>query len=137
RDAMVSLEGLALDTGRHDEARAILQTFARHVRRGLVPNLFVEGLNQGLYNTADATLWFVHALDRYAAHTRDRQFIRDMLPLLVDIVAWHISGTDFNIGMDEADALLHQGMQGYQLTWMDAKVGDWVVTPRRGKAVEI
>ncbi len=137
RDTMISLEGLALVTGRHHAAGEILRTFARHARRGLIPNFFPEGGDDPLYHTADATLWFIHALHRYVSYTRDRALIRGMLPLLIDIVEWHVSGTDFNIGVDHSDGLLHQGMEGYQLTWMDAKVGDWVVTPRRGKAVEI
>jgi len=137
RDTMISLEGLTLITGRHDAARAILHTFAHHVRDGLIPNLFPEGGNDGLYHTADATLWFFHALDRYEQHTGDVETRRLLLPRLVDIIAAHIRGTHFGIGVDPADGLLRQGAPGYQLTWMDAKVGDWVVTPRRGKAVEI
>ena len=137
RDTMISLEGLALITGRHEEAAAILRTFARHARRGLIPNFFPEGSTAGVYHTADATLWFVHALHRHALFTGERELLREMLPLLVDIVAWHVHGTDFNIGVGRADGLLSQGMDGFQLTWMDAKVGDWVVTPRQGKAVEI
>jgi len=137
RDTMISLEGLTLVTGRHDAARAILHTFAHHVRDGLIPNLFPEGGNDGLYHTADATLWFFHALDRYEHHTGDGETRRLLLPRLCEIVAAHIAGTRFGIGVDAADGLLRQGAPGYQLTWMDAKVGDWVVTPRRGKAVEI
>ncbi len=137
RDTMISLEGLALVPGRHAEAATILRTFAQHARRGLIPNHFPEGTSDGLYNTADATLWFVHALHRYLVYTGDRELLHAMLPLLLDIVAWHVRGTDFNIAVDQSDGLLSQGMDGVQLTWMDAKVGDWVVTPRRGKAVEI
>lgn len=137
RDTMISLEGLALIPGRHADAATILRTFAQHARRGLIPNLFPEAQSAGLYNTADATLWFVHALHRYLVYTGDRELLHDMLPLLIDIVAWHVRGTDFNIAVDQSDGLLSQGMDGVQLTWMDAKVGDWVVTPRRGKAVEI
>jgi predicted glycogen debranching enzyme len=137
RDTMISLEGLTLATGRPLEAAWILHTFARHVRHGLIPNLFPEGHAHGLYNTADATLWYFHALHRYVAATGDRRTLAALLPTLHDIVAWHLRGTDFNIAVDPADGLLRQGQPGYQLTWMDAKVGDWVVTPRRGKAVEI
>jgi len=137
RDTMISLEGLTLLTGRRTEARWILHTFALHLRNGLIPNLFPEGAREGLYHTADATLWFFHALERYLHYTDDREFLKSMLPKMVDIVNWHRRGTDFGIGMDEKDFLLRQGAEGYQLTWMDAKVGDWVVTPRRGKAVEI
>jgi predicted glycogen debranching enzyme len=137
RDTMISLEGLTLCTGRHDEARWILRTFAHHVRHGLIPNLFPEGESQGLYHTADATLWFFHALDRYLHATVDRDTLRDLLPLLLRVVDEHLRGTRFGIGVDPADGLLRQGEEGYQLTWMDAKVDGWVVTPRRGKAVEI
>jgi predicted glycogen debranching enzyme len=137
RDTMISLEGLALATGRHREAGAILRTFGKYVRHGLIPNLFPEGDVEGVYHTADATLWFVHALHRYVTATGDRRTLVGMLPLLREIVEAHVRGTDFHIGVDPADGLLHQGEEGYALTWMDAKVGDWVVTPRRGKAVEI
>ena len=137
RDTMISLEGLALLTGRHDEARSILRTFAQNIRQGLIPNLFPEHGGEGLYNTADATLWFFHALDRYVEATGDREMLRELLPALVGIVEHHLNGTLFGIGVDGDDGLLRQGADGYQLTWMDAKVDDWVVTPRRGKAVEI
>jgi predicted glycogen debranching enzyme len=137
RDTMISLEGLTLSTGRHEEAGFILRTFAQYVRDGLIPNLFPEGNRQGLYHTADATLWFFHAVDRYLDVTGDRHTLRLLLPVLEDIVAHHLRGTHFGIRMDARDGLLTQGEEGYQLTWMDAKVGDWVVTPRRGKAVEI
>jgi predicted glycogen debranching enzyme len=137
RDTMISLEGLTLLTGRHIEAGYILRTFARHVRDGLIPNLFPEGDRDGLYNTADATMWFFHALSRYLAVSGDRSTLTLLLPTLVDIVEHHVAGTLFGIHVDPADGLLHQGAEGYQLTWMDAKVDDWVVTPRRGKAVEI
>jgi predicted glycogen debranching enzyme len=137
RDTMISLEGLTLKTGRHQEACFILRTFAHYVRDGLIPNLFPEGQREGLYHTADATLWFFHALGRYLAHTADLATLRLLLPTLIDIVDHHRRGTRFGIGVDARDGLLRQGQEGYQLTWMDAKVGDWVVTPRRGKAVEI
>jgi glycogen debranching enzyme len=137
RDTMISLEGLTLLTGRAAEARHILNTFANHIRDGLIPNLFPEGESEGLYHTADATLWFFHALDRYESLTGDVETRRVLLPKLVDIVDKHVVGTRFGIRVDPRDGLLRQGAEGYQLTWMDAKVGDWVVTPRRGKAVEI
>jgi len=137
RDTMISLEGLTLTTGRHAEAGYILRTFAHYIRDGLIPNMFPEGKNGGLYHTADATLWFFHALHRYVEYTDDRATLRLLLPQLCDIVECHLRGTRFNIKMDPSDGLLSQGADGYQLTWMDAKVGDWVVTPRRGKAVEI
>jgi predicted glycogen debranching enzyme len=137
RDTMISLEGLTLTTGRHQEAAWILRTFAHYVRDGLIPNMFPEGRNEGLYHTADATLWFFHALDRYATMTGDHGTVRALLPVMREIVARHRAGTRFGIGVDPADGLLRQGAPGYQLTWMDAKVGDWVVTPRAGKAVEL
>jgi predicted glycogen debranching enzyme len=137
RDTMITLEGLTLVTGRHVEAGYILRTFADYIRDGLIPNMFPEGQNEGLYHTADATLWFFHAIDRYLQATGDRATLRLLLPKLVGIVDSHVAGTRFGIRVDPADGLLRQGQHGYQLTWMDAKVGDWVVTPRRGKAVEI
>ena len=137
RDTMISLEGLTLATGRAIEAGWILRTFAHYVRDGLIPNMFPEGHNQGLYHTADATLWFFHALHRYVEHTDDKTTLELILPILKDIVRHHLEGTRFGIKVDPHDGLLRQGAEGYQLTWMDAKVGDWVVTPRRGKAVEI
>ena len=137
RDTMISLEGLTLTTRRFTEAGWILRTFAHYIRDGLIPNLFPEGQNQGLYHTADATLWFFHALDRYVQLTNDRNTLKHILPKLVDIAERHLRGTRFGIHVDPSDGLLCQGAPGYQLTWMDAKVEDWVVTPRRGKAVEI
>jgi predicted glycogen debranching enzyme len=134
---MISLEGLTLATGRNREAGNILRTFASYIRDGLIPNMFPEGDSGGLYHTADATMWFFHAVDRYVAQTGDRETLRVLLPKLVDIIEHHVRGTHFNIHVDPADGLLTQGAEGYQLTWMDAKVDGWVVTPRRGKAVEI
>ena len=136
RDTMISLEGLTLATGRHREAGSILRTFAAYVRDGLIPNLFPEGENEGLYNTADATLWFFHAAHRYVGATDDRPTLRHLLPVLDEIIDRHLQGTRFGIGVD-SDGLLRQGEEGLALTWMDAKMGTWVVTPRRGKAVEI
>ncbi|MGE0449463.1 MAG: amylo-alpha-1,6-glucosidase [Vicinamibacterales bacterium] len=137
RDTMISLEGLTLTTGRHVEAGYILRTFAHYVRDGLIPNMFPEGEKQGLYHTADATLWFFHALARYLAVTGDSLTLDRIYPTLVEIVEAHERGTRFGIHVDPRDGLLAQGEPGYQLTWMDAKVDGWVVTPRRGKAVEI
>ncbi len=137
RDTMISLEGLTLLTGRTAEAKGILRTFASAIRDGLLPNLFPEGDSHGLYHTADATLWLFHAVDRYLAATSDRALLQTLLPQLTDVVDRHIAGTRFGIGVDAHDGLLRQGAPGFQLTWMDAKVGDWVVTPRRGKTVEI
>jgi predicted glycogen debranching enzyme len=137
RDTMIALEGLTLVTGRHREAGFIVRTFARYVRDGLIPNMFPDGSNEGLYHTADATMWFFHAVARYVQYTEDRDTLALMLPVLRSIVDHHIRGTRFGIGVDERDGLLREGAEGYQLTWMDAKVGDWVVTPRGGKPVEI
>src|SRR5262249_39128579 len=136
RDTMISLPGLTLATGRTTEAGYILRTFAHYIRDGLIPNLFPEGQNEGLYHTADATLWFFQAMAHYVDVTGDQDTLRRLLPKFEDIVAHHLKGTRFGIHVDPADDLLSQGAEGYQLTWMDAKVGDWVVTPRRGKAVE-
>ena len=137
RDTMISLEGLTLTTGRHREAAYILDTFAHYIRDGLIPNMFPDGANEGLYHTADATLWFFHAVQRYLDITGDVETVRRLVPSLAGVVRHHLNGTRFGIGVDAGDGLLRQGQQGYQLTWMDAKVDDWVVTPRRGKAVEI
>jgi predicted glycogen debranching enzyme len=136
RDTMISLEGLTLCTGRIAEARGMLLMFASHLRDGLIPNLFPEGDQTGLYHTADATLWFFHALDRYATIADDVETVRDLLPALDEVVRCHRAGTRFGIRVD-GDGLLTQGDAHLPLTWMDAKVGDWIVTPRRGKTVEI
>jgi predicted glycogen debranching enzyme len=137
RDTMISLEGLTLCTGRAAEAASVLKTFADYTRDGLIPNLFPEGSNEGLYHTADASLWFFHAVDRYVRATGDRCTLDLVLPALRSILDWHLRGTHYGIRIDPEDGLMTQGEEGYQLTWMDAKVEDWVVTPRRGKAVEL
>jgi predicted glycogen debranching enzyme len=137
RDTMISLEGLTLMTGRQRESAFILRTFAHYVRDGLIPNMFPDGSNEGLYHTADATLWFFHAVERYVRRTGDQVTLMHLLPTMLDIVEHHVKGTRFGICVDPSDGLLRQGAEGYQLTWMDAKVDGWVVTPRRGKAVEI
>jgi predicted glycogen debranching enzyme len=137
RDTMISLEGLTLATGRYVEAGYILRTFAHYVRDGLIPNMFPEGERQGLYHTADATMWFFHAIDRYVETSRDTLTLALLYPTLKRIIDWHVRGTHFGIHVDGRDGLLVQGAEDVQLTWMDAKVDGWVVTPRRGKAVEI
>ncbi|HUP45933.1 MAG TPA: amylo-alpha-1,6-glucosidase [Thermoanaerobaculia bacterium] len=137
RDTMISLEGLAIVTGRHREAGNVLRTFASYIRDGLIPNMFPEGDNAGLYHTADATMWYFQAVRRYIDATGDDETLKVLLPKLVDIIDQHLQGTRFGIRVDPEDGLLTQGAEGYQLTWMDAKVEEWVVTPRRGKAVEI
>jgi predicted glycogen debranching enzyme len=137
RDAMIALPGLCLCTGRFDDARRILLAFAESVSEGLLPNRFPDGGEAPEYNTADATLWFFVAAQKYLDYTGDDAFLRDvLLPVLRDIMAWHRRGTRHNIHEDD-DGLLVAGTESDQLTWMDAKVGDWVVTPRHGKPVEI
>lgn len=138
RDTMIALPGLTLATRRFDEARQILETFANSVNQGMLPNRFPDAGETPEYNTVDATLWFFEAARRYLEATGDRPFvINQLVPRLREIVDWHIRGTRYQIHVDPADGLLHCGETGVQLTWMDAKVGDWVVTPRRGKPVEI
>jgi predicted glycogen debranching enzyme len=137
RDTMISLPGLTLVTGRYDDARGILRAFAASVDRGMLPNRFPEAGETPEYNTVDATLWMFHAVHEFLRYTRDHDFIRtELYPVLTDILAWHERGTRHGIRLD-SDGLLHAGEPGMQLTWMDAKVGDWVVTPRAGKPVEI
>jgi len=137
RDTMIALPGLTLPTGKFEVARSILRTFARNVDQGMLPNRFPDAGETPEYNTVDATLWFFEAARAYLAYTDDLAFVRDELyPVLTDIVSWHVRGTRYGIKVD-ADGLLLSGTEGVQLTWMDAKVGDWVVTPRRGKPVEI
>lgn len=136
RDTMISLPGLTLLTGRHAEARAILVTFARAVDQGMLPNRFPDGAEPPEYNTLDATLWFLHAVREYVRASGDRTLLRELYPVLAEIVAHHRRGTRHGIRVD-GDGLLQGGAPGVQLTWMDAKVGDWVVTPRHGKPVEV
>jgi len=137
RDTMISLEGLTLCTGRYREAGAILRTFSHYVNHGLLPNLFPEGERQALYHTVDATLWYFHAISRYLEATGDRDILTALFPVLQSIIDRHLEGTLFNIHADPADGLISAASEGLQLTWMDAKVDGWVVTPRRGKPVEI
>jgi predicted glycogen debranching enzyme len=137
RDTMIALPGLTLPTGKHDVARSILRTFAKHVDQGMLPNRFPDAGETPEYNTVDATLWFFEAARAYLAYTGDLKFVRNELyTVFADIIPWHVRGTRYGIKVD-ASGLLASGEEGVQLTWMDAKVGDWVVTPRRGKPVEI
>ena len=137
RDTMISLPGLTLVTGRYDEARGILREFARNIDRGMLPNWFPDAGETPEYNTVDATLWYFHAVFEFLRYTRDYEFVRkELYQPLAGILEWHERGTRYGIGLD-TDGLLHAGQAGLQLTWMDAKVGDWVVTPRMGKPVEI
>src|SRR3989440_5651852 len=137
RDTMIALPGLALATGRTQDAAAILRTFAAHVSEGMLPNRFPDGGEEPEYNTVDATLWYFHAVAAYLAATADKALLRDLYPALRDIIDWHRRGTRYGIRVDPQDGMLFAGAPGVQLTWMDAKVGDWVVTPRIGKPVEI
>lgn len=137
RDTMISLEGLTLCTGRYREAGAILRTFSHYIKDGLLPNLFPEGEREALYHTVDATLWYFHAIARYVETTGDRSILVQLYPALQSVMEHHLSGTRFGIHVDPADGLVAAAAEGYQLTWMDAKVDGWVVTPRRGKPVEI
>ncbi|HWL62169.1 MAG TPA: amylo-alpha-1,6-glucosidase [Steroidobacteraceae bacterium] len=137
RDTMISMEGLMLATGRHMEARATLLTFSRYVRDGLLPNLFPEGAREGVYHTVDATLWYFHAISRYLQATGDRGLLDELMPTLRDIMHHHVQGTRFGIVMDPDDGLLRASAPHNALTWMDAHMGEWIVTPRRGKPVEI
>jgi predicted glycogen debranching enzyme len=137
RDTMIALPGLALSTGRPDVARRILTTFARFVDRGMLPNRFPDGGEAPEYNTVDATLWYLEAIRAYHAATEDDALLKELYPVLEEIIRWHRNGTRYSIKEDPADGLLSSGEPGVQLTWMDARVGDWVVTSRTGKAVEI
>jgi len=137
RDTMIALEGLMLCTGRFQEARATLLTFSHYVKDGLLPNLFPEGERVGLYHTVDATLWYFHAIHRYIQRSSDAAILTEMLPILRGIIKAHLEGTLFGIHADPADMLLAASSPDHALTWMDAKMGDWIVTPRRGKPVEI
>ncbi len=137
RDTMIALPGLTLATNRHDAARSILEEFARYADRGMLPNRFPDAGETPEYNTVDATLWFFEAIRQYVAHTNDYDLLRRKLyPVLTSILDFHIAGTRYGIKVDQ-DGLLECGEPGVQLTWMDAKIGDWVVTPRYGKPVEI
>src|SRR6185503_19020548 len=137
RDTMIALPGLTLATGHVEIAKSILAEFAAHVDQGMLPNRFPDAGETPEYNTVDATLWFFEAVRSLLQYTNDFEFVRDNLyAVLTDIIDWHVKGTRYQIHVDK-DGLLNAGEPGVQLTWMDAKVGDWVVTPRTGKAVEI
>ena len=137
RDTMIALPGLTLATGRSDIARRILLTFARFTDQGMLPNLFSAAGEPLAYNTADAALWYIEAWRAYLEVTDDVKTLAEVFPVLQEIIAWHVTGTRFGIGLDEMDGLLKCGEPGLQLTWMDAKIDDWVITPRIGKPVEI
>jgi predicted glycogen debranching enzyme len=137
RDTMVALAGLTLATGRPQVARSILRTFGRFVDCGMLPNVFPDTGETPAYNTVDATLWFFEAVRQYYLATADTELLRELFPVLSEIIEWHQRGTRFGIRVDPNDGLLRAGETGMQLTWMDAKVGDWVVTPRIGKPIEV
>ena len=138
RDTMIALPGLTLSTGRIDDAAAILKTFAQFVSQGMLPNRFPDAGYEPDYNTADAQLWYFQAVYDYAHQSDAAQpVLRELYPVLVEMLEWHIKGTRFGIRQDKEDNLLYAGQLGLQLTWMDAKIDEWVVTPRVGKPVEI
>jgi predicted glycogen debranching enzyme len=138
RDTMITLPGLTLTTRRFADAADILRTFAHYVQDGLLPNNFPDHLGTiPGYNTVDASLWYFIAMHAYHQASGDATLVDAILPVLQTMAEAHIAGTRYHIGVDPADGLLHAGEPGIQLTWMDAKIGDWVVTPRTGKPVEI
>jgi predicted glycogen debranching enzyme len=137
RDTMISLPGLCLSTGRHDDAKKIIAAFAKSVSMGMLPNRFQDNGEEPEYNNVDGTLWYFIAVYKYLQATNDIDFVlKEILPVLKDIIDWHFRGTRYNIHVDD-DGLLYAGETGQQLTWMDARIGTWVVTPRMGKPVEI
>ena len=137
RDTMIALPGLTLVTGHPEIAKSILAEFAAHVDQGMLPNRFPDAGEVPEYNTVDATLWFFEAVRSLLQYTNDYEFVRaDLYEVMSNIIDWHVKGTRYQIHVDD-DGLLYSGEPGVQLTWMDAKVGDWVVTPRYGKPVEI
>jgi predicted glycogen debranching enzyme len=137
RDTMIALPGLTLHTGRPELAGRVLRSFSEYLSDGMLPNRLPENGSEPEYNTADATLWYVHAVEACWRATGDTELVRELWPRLMEIIDWHLQGTRYGIGVDPADGLLRAGVPGVQLTWMDAKVGDRVVTPRIGKPVEI
>jgi predicted glycogen debranching enzyme len=137
RDTMVALPGLSLVTGRPDVARNILLAWAGFVDGGMLPNRFLESGEKPDFNTVDAALWYFNAVRSYWSHARDRDFLKQIFPVLCDMISAYMRGTRYNIHLDRSDGLLYAGQDGLQLTWMDAKMGDKVVTPRIGKPVEI
>lgn len=137
RDTMIALPGLTLSMGRPQIAREVLLSYARFVDQGMLPNTFPDAGAAPQYNTVDATLWFFEAARKYFEATQDLAFVQELFPTLASVIDFHVRGTRYNIKVDPSDALLSAGTPEVQLTWMDAKVGNWVVTPRTGKAVEV
>ncbi|OQW70570.1 MAG: glycogen debranching protein [Proteobacteria bacterium ST_bin12] len=137
RDTMIALPGLTLTTGRYETALRILNTFAKFIDQGMLPNVFPGVGELPEYNTVDAALWYIEAWRAYVAATGEKDSLKQVFPILVEMIDWHVKGTRYQIHVDPADGLLYAGEPGVQITWMDAKVGDFVVTPRIGKPVEI
>lgn len=140
RDTMIALQGLTLSTKRFEDTRDILKSFAMYVKKGLVPNMFPDEGLEPLYNTADASMWYFYSVYKYLQYTgkdEDYEFIKnEIYPKLEEIIHYYSTKTDFSIYMEE-DGLIHAGGGYDQVTWMDVRVGTWVVTPRHGKPVEI
>lgn len=137
RDTMISIPGICLSTGRHADAKRIITTFANALDQGMIPNRFPDNNEPPEFNTVDATLWFFVTVWRYLQATNDQQFVlSSILPVMKQVIVWHSKGTRFNIHVED-DGLLYSGEEGVQLTWMDAKVNDEVITPRMGKPVEV
>ncbi|NES71103.1 MAG: glycogen debranching protein, partial [Okeania sp. SIO2D1] len=137
RDTMISLPGLAIATGRLEVAREILRTFSHYVDQGMLPNRFPDGTEEPEYNSVDAPLTYFEAIRAYYQVTSDRDFLVEIFPVLAEIIACYCRGTRYNIYLDHHDGLIYAGQKGTQLTWLDATVGDWVVTPRQGKPIEV
>jgi predicted glycogen debranching enzyme len=137
RDAMIALPGLCLATGRAPLARNILKTFLQFASEGMLPNQFPSAGAAPIYNSVDAALWYFEALRQYFDETGDAALLDELYPVLEEIIAAHVHGTRYRIHVDAADGLLYAGEPGVQLTWMDAKVGERVITPRTGKPVEV
>ena len=137
RDTMLSLPGLTLAASRFDDARDILLEFSKYIDQGMLPNRFPDLGEAPEYNTVDATVWYFEAIRAYYQYTGDKQLIEKLYPILVNVIDWHVRGTRYGTRMEPGNGLLTCGEPGVQLTWMDAKIGDWVVTPRHGKPVEI
>lgn len=137
RDTMISLPGLLLATGRYEEARLILLSFSRTIRNGLIPNFFPEDAGEPFYNTADASLWYLRAASLYGQFSQDYATLRQIYPVLLEIVSSYLEGTDWGIGVDPDDGLVRIGESEQPLTWMDARVNGLTITPRRGKPVEL
>ena len=137
RDTMIALPGLTLATHRPEIAQPILRTFARYLDQGMLPNNFPEANDTPAYNTVDAILWYFEAIRAYIEATEDVELLEELFSPLQEVINWHIKGTRYNIKLDSSDGLIYAGQSGHQLTWMDAKADDWVVTPRIGKPIEI